>query len=379
MRQERCLALGMGAIGRAVSGYAMTQAGVHVTFADIVQPQIDAVNAAGGYWLETADIYTKQQSRSFISGVRAVHVGSAEAEQEALQADYLISAVGPRGFRALLEQICSWLALRDAPDARPLYCMIFENDGAAVPLLQEAVAQKLGACPAWLHIAKCSIERMSKLTSDPEHGMLAIGETFFPIISSAAAMRGCGIEARSDVLELVDDVGKYYARKLYTNNLGHAVLSYAGTPKGYRNTVEAMADPEIRAWVEGALHESGRALIHRYGFSETQMQKHLETLLLRYENPGLIDDLQRLGRDPLRKISPQERIMQPLDWCGEYGLPRTDLVRTLHAAIHYADRQAENTEPLIRLLAESGEEEILKTVCHADHTLTQEVMKLTKQ
>ncbi len=374
MKQPLCLALGMGAIGKAVSGYAMTKAGVHVTYGDIVQSQIDAINRDGGYWLGTADIYTKKLTTEFISNVDAKHVDDPDLEQVAVDATYWISAVGPKGFRALLPKAMQWLKVRHESSDLPLYYMVFENDHEAMILLKEAVKETFGSCPSWLHLVKCSIERMTKVAEAPELGAIAVGETFFPIIADGAAMAGSPLAEHPDVIELVDDVQKYYFRKLLTNNLGHCVLGYTGGPKGYCNTLEAMADKEIYDLLRQTLAESGQVLCAHWGFTKEHMDKHIETLMLRFGNPALVDDLERLSRDPIRKLAPEERIVLPLRLCGQYGIEPVGLRRTIHYAMEYSNPGVDRGQELIDLRETIGKEGILKTVCEADEALIQTVM-----
>ena len=373
--QPLCLALGMGAIGKAVSGYAMVKAGVHVTFADIAQAQINAVNQNGGYWLGTADIYAKQATKAFITGVDAVHVETPQAQRAAMEAEYIISAVGPRGFRALLPRVIGWLQERNRNSDRPLYYMVFENDNEALHLLEAEVDRVFHGCPDWLHIAKCSIERMTKVVELEGYGATAIGETFFPIIADEKAMRGCSIYHCADVIEMVEDVQKYYYRKLLTNNLGHAVLGYAGQPRGYANTLEAMADPAVYALLRQTLREAGEVLCAHWGFTREHMEKHIETLMLRFGNPGLIDDLERLTRDPIRKISPEERIVLPIVLAYRYGIEPKGLLRTLACAISYCNRNVERGQELMDLRAQNGDAWILQNICKADGRFLEEALQ----
>lgn len=371
-----CLALGMGAIGKAVSGYAMTKAGIHVTYADIATEQIDAVNTAGGYWLGTADIYSKKLTKEFITNVDALHVDSQEVQNVVNNASYMISAVGPKGFRALLHKVSGWLKQRNEVTEEPLYYMVFENDSEAVPLFKEEIVQTFGTWPEWLHVAKCSIERMTKVIQLPDVGAIAVGETFFPIIADGKPMQGSGIYGKSEIVDCVDDINKYYYRKLLTNNLGHAVLGYAGHTKGYKNTVEAIKDPEIYELLKGTLEESAKVVCRKWGFAEEEMKKHIQTLMLRYENPEFADELDRLSRDPFRKISPEERIVFPIKLSYQYGFKPEKLLETLLYAITYSNPNVERGEELIKLRENIGIEEILRTICKAEPEFVQDVMKI---
>lgn len=375
-QKSLCLALGLGAIGKAVTGYAMTKAGVHVTYADIAQQAIDKVNSDSGYLLATADFYSGRVTTEFITGVDAVHVESDEAKHAAIKAEYIVSAVGPKGFRALLPRVAGWLKERAAISSDPLYYLIFENDHDALGLLEDAVKEAFGTRPEWLHISKCSIERMSKQTELPEVGSVIMGETFLPVIADRKETEGCSLCDRPDLLERVDDVTAYYYRKLLTNNLGHAVLSYAGHPKGYATTVEAMSDPEIYDLLQRTLKESAAAVCAQWGFGSEEMDRHLETLMLRFSNPGLTDELSRLGRDPIRKLSSDERIVYAVRLCYEHSICPDALLETLLHAVRYTNPAVERGQELIDLRERIGEEGILRTVCGAEGRFLKDAIRV---
>ena len=48
-----------------------------------------------------------------------------------------------------------------------------------------------------------------------------------------------------------------------------------------------------------------------------------------------LDDVDRVGRQPLRKLGAQERFIKPLNGMLEYGLPHDATVRAIAAALHY--------------------------------------------
>lgn len=67
------------------------------------------------------------------------------------------------------------------------------------------------------------------------------------------------------------------------------------------------------------MDESGAVLIKRYGFDADKHAAYIQKILGRFENPYLKDDVERVGRQPLRKLSAGDRLIKPLLGTLEYG------------------------------------------------------------
>ncbi len=91
--------------------------------------------------------------------------------------------------------------------------------------------------------------------------------------------------------------------------------------------------------VKGAMEESGAVLIKRYGFDADKHAAYIQKILGRFENPYLKDDVERVGRQSLRKLSAGDRLIKPLLGTLEYGLPHANLVKGIAAAMHYRSEQ----------------------------------------
>ena len=72
------------------------------------------------------------------------------------------------------------------------------------------------------------------------------------------------------------------------------------------------------------MEESGAVLIKRYAFDPQKHAAYIQKILGRFENPYLKDDVERVGRQPLRKLSAGDRLIKPLLGTLEYGLPHTE-------------------------------------------------------
>lgn len=102
----------------------------------------------------------------------------------------------------------------------------------------------------------------------------------------------------------VDRLEPYIERKLFTVNTGHCSAAYIGQLQGYATIQEAMKDEKVAGHVRSVLAESGAVLIAKHGFAEAEHQAYIDTTLQRFANPALTDEVSRVGRSPIRKLSP---------------------------------------------------------------------------
>ena len=118
----------------------------------------------------------------------------------------------------------------------------------------------------------------------------------------------------------------YLERKLFTLNSGHAICAYLGYLKGYKTIKDSIADPEIGKIVHAAISESGEGLIKEFGFDPEVHHAYVEKIFARYQNPFLEDEVLRVGREPIRKLEPGDRLIKPLTTTASYGLPVDHLI-----------------------------------------------------
>ena len=68
-------------------------------------------------------------------------------------------------------------------------------------------------------------------------------------------------------------------------------------------------------------------------------------------------------RDPIRKLSPRERLVAPATLAVAYGLPHLAIVRGIVAALRYRHPQDPQSVELSERLSRQGLEKVLEDVC----------------
>ena len=91
----------------------------------------------------------------------------------------------------------------------------------------------------------------------------------------------------------------------------------------------------VRAKVEGVLAETKRLLVDKHEFSPEAQQAYVDKILGRFANPYLPDTVERVGRQPLRKMSRTERLIGPAAELAALGEHPTFLLATVEAAMSF--------------------------------------------
>jgi mannitol-1-phosphate 5-dehydrogenase len=112
-----------------------------------------------------------------------------------------------------------------------------------------------------------------------------------------------------------DNLLPFEEAKLFGHNATHALGGYLGSLMGMRYMADLAAVPGMSGFLRRAfLDESGRTLIHRYQgidplFTPGGYQAYADDLLQRMMNPYLLDRIERVTRDPARKLGWDDRLI----------------------------------------------------------------------
>jgi len=115
-----------------------------------------------------------------------------------------------------------------------------------------------------------------------------------------------------------DDLLPFEEAKLYGHNATHALAAYLGALRGLARLADLRAHADLLTFVRTAfLEESGEALIRKHAgrdrlFTPAGYREYVDDLLARMTNPHLQDSIERVGRDPQRKLGWDDRLVGTL-------------------------------------------------------------------
>lgn len=364
----KALHFGAGNIGRGFIGKLLADAGIQLTFADVNQTVLDALNARHSYQVH---VVGEQKQIDTVSNVNAVSSIGDEVITLIADVDLVTTAVGPVVLERIAPAVAKGLVLRRTNgNEKPLNIIACENMVRGTSQLKAHVMNALSEDDqAWVeqHVGfvDSAVDRIvppsESATNDP---LEVTVETFSEWIVDKTQFKGDLPNIPG--MELTDNLMAFVERKLFTLNTGHAITAYLGQLAGHQTIRDAILDEKVRSVVKGAMDESGAVLIKRYGFDADKHAAYIQKILGRFENPYLKDDVERVGRQPLRKLSAGDRLIKPLLGTIEYGLPRQYLIKGIAAAMHYRSAEDPQAQELEKLLAEKGPQATLAEISGLD-------------
>ena len=327
---------GAGNIGRGFVGLLLHEGGYEVVFSDVADALVDAINAVDQYTVHEAGPGGVDH---VVTGFRAVNsrLDPDAVADEVADAEVVTTAVGPTVLRFVAPSIAEGLRRR-ATGAPPLQVMACENAIGATDRLREEITAYLGGdAGAVLSRAVFANTAVDRIVPAQPEGQ-GVDVTVEPYVEWAIESGPFG-DALPSIpgAHFVDDLAPYIERKLYTVNTGHAAAAYFGARAGADTIAAALADPDVASRVDAALQETSAVLTAEHGLDPAELAAYRATILERFRNPQLEDDVRRVGRQPLRKLSRHERFIGPAAMAAERGLPTAALVAAVAAALEFAD------------------------------------------
>lgn len=345
---------GAGNIGRGFIGKLLHDSGYFVTFVDVNQQVIDTLATQGYYHVKTVGDHEEITKVDQVTGIAFAQEAAVDAA--IAEASVVTCAVGPTVLPKLAPVLARALTARcQAGITQALNIIACENAVRATSQLKDYVLELLTPevkeyVAAHVGFVDSAVDRIvPPVASDHFDPLLVTVEEFSEWIVDQTQFNG--VIPTITGMTTTDNLMAYIERKLFTLNTGHACCAYFGKLAGYKLIREAIADPAIKAQVQTAMEESGAVLIARYGFDAQAHAAYIQKILKRFANPYLPDEVDRVGREPLRKLSWNDRLIKPLRGTLEYGTANQVLLRAIGAALCYRNEQDAQAVELAQALA----------------------------
>jgi mannitol-1-phosphate 5-dehydrogenase len=352
----KALHFGAGNIGRGFIGKLLSDAGVAVTFADVNETVVNALIERNQYPVKVVGEDSVVEEVSNVTAISSLDPSIADLVADV---DMVTTAVGPTVLNIIAKTIADGIEKRlSNNNTAPLNIIACENMVRGTSQLKETVFghlsdQAKAFSDQYVGFVDSAVDRIVPPAEEGETDPLAVTvETFSEWIVDQTQFKGDIPDIPG--MECTDNLMAFVERKLFTLNTGHLITAYLGVLAGHETIKESIEDDAIRADVTAAMNESGAVLIKRYGFDPEAHAAYIQKILGRFANPYLRDEVDRVGRQPIRKLSPQDRLVKPLNGTLEYGLPNEYLLKGIAAAFLYKNDDDPQAVELQAMFAEKG-------------------------
>lgn len=362
---------GGGKIARGFIAQLLQRSNYDITFIDVNTNLVKALNQNGKYYV---NVMGNEKESEWITGFHCISSEDiSTVASSLLESDVVFSSVGGKNLNSLSETIAQAFVLKAGKWGNKQISLITcENWKNPAKQLQEFILEKLSENALKEEfIAHIGISEAAILRSgiEPTEEMLAVDvntvsvTNYWELPVDAERLKGNPIPLLG--IKYTHNFEKFLQRKIYTFNTTNATIAYIGILKGFKYLADAANDPEICEIVEKVHGEMNPAIASALGVSLEEQQHFSEMAKQKYQDRSVTDFLERHGRDPVRKLGPEDRIVGTARLIEKEGGVVDALAVTLAAAIYYQsdNHQDETAMQLMSLREQLGVDGVLTKIC----------------
>ncbi|PMQ01106.1 MAG: mannitol-1-phosphate 5-dehydrogenase [Dictyoglomus sp. NZ13-RE01] len=382
------LQFGAGNIGRGFIGDLLHRSGYKIVFVDSNKELVNMLRERGNYPLKLFDVDGSSKDLIIDNILSFTLEDEEEISNYISKADLIFTAVGVKNLPAIAHYISMGLKKRFKENRDYLNIFLCENLSSAPEILKNKVLEYLNNdekkyVEDKVGFVGTTIGRMvagSGKRYGFEDPLLIVAESYDVIPFSLKDIKGKIPNIYG--LKPSKDFDFEIKKKLFIHNLGHAVIAYFGYLKNYTYIHEAIKDVDIKNIYDQAIKEVTLAIFSKYkGLDREEFENYISNLEERFKNPLLMDPISRVGRDPIRKLGPEDRIIGSAKFCLSQGIFPENIALTCSAVLLYDYPQDEEANNLQRLIKENGVEWVLVNICKLslDEEFTKKVLYYYKK
>jgi len=339
---HKIVIFGAGKIGRSFIGQLFGCGGYKVVFVDVDPMIVTSINIHGSYRV----IIKGEKDQEII--VPSVHAISAldilEVAEAVSTAGIVAVSVGKNALEKVVPTIAAGLILRHTIDLNcPLDIIIAENMRDGGDFMKEQLVKNLPSnfpFAKLVGLVETSIGKMvpimtlAELERDP---LMVCAEAYNTLILDKKGFKSPipdieGLAPKENIKAWVD-------RKAFIHNLGHATAAYYGHyhhPEAVY-MYEILDDPDVLKFTKDVMSQSADILTTAYpgSFTVSDLEDHIDDLIIRFMNKALKDTIFRVGQDLIRKLSAGDRFMGSIHLAMQYDKPYDSILEAMSFALYF--------------------------------------------
>lgn len=363
---KKAVMYGAGNIGRGFIGQLFSVSGYEVVFVEVNPAIVNKLNSDRKYPVRV--VTDEGYSEHIVENVRAVSGNDVKkVAEEIATADIMATAVGVNILPRIVNAVAAGLKKRwDDGNLAPLNIIICENLLDANRYLENLLKQEFNdeekkTFDKTIGLVEASIGRMVPVMTQQMQGdnpLRIYVEEYCELPVDRDAFKG-------DIPNIANMVpfspfDFYIQRKLFMHNMGHAATAYIGYLNGNKYIWESCANSSIKLMALRALQESAVAISKEHDAPLEQLIAYAEDLVFRFGNRLLGDTVERVGRDPVRKLAPKDRLVGAANLCLKQKIYPVYICIGIAAALMFAPDRDESALRVQEAVKDEGFAAVLK-------------------
>ena len=248
-----------------------------------------------------------------------------------LQADFITTSVGVKVLPLIAPLVAK--AIDQKTSTAPLHIFACENALSASSLLQVEVEKHCKKPMQQVVFANTAVDRIVPQQRHADPLFVQVEPFFEWVIETNEMLSSLDL---SDI-HFVAELKPYIERKLFTVNTGHCAIAYYAYFKGFQTIHQAISDATVQSFVESVLAETSQYLMLEHGFASEVQQEYVTQTIQRFKNKNIVDEVTRVGRNPLRKLSFDDRFVKPARELMQRGIKPIALAKAIALGLAYDD------------------------------------------
>ena len=355
---KKFIMYGAGNIGRGFIGPLFSNSGYSVGFVDINEQVISKLNKDKEYPINI--VTSDDNKEEIVKNVYGIDGKDIDlVSNEIASADVMATAIGVNVLKFIAKPIALGLKKRFERKAKPLNIIICENligaDAYLKGLIKAELPEYEKQIDEQVGFVEASIGRMvPALPEEKKQGnfLRVFVEPYNILPVDKDAFKGEIPEVAN--LYPFSPFNLFIQRKLFMHNMSHATCAYLGFLKDYEYIYEAVNDYEIRYCAYRVLMASALAISLENKVDIKVLLEHAENLLYRFQNTALGDTIARVGKDTIRKLSENDRLIGALKLCEKHNVSCDILCIGIASAMFFNPSDDERSVELNAFVKENG-------------------------
>lgn len=376
MNKKNVVVIGSGMSGRGYIGELLFKDGWNITFADIDQDLIDKLNANKKY---TVYKYDNDDNKEVVevNKFKALNTVTNHNEyiKSLVEADLIMTALYSNAFEKVTDDIVEVLRYKYNNSINTKTTITLgANYVGLYDKYNELIRKKLkqNEIPFYqdnVNLVESIILRVSSKGTQKqlENDELAIqGGNRATLQVNKTITKTIPKDELPNFFILESDTLKIMKLKIWRHNTLHCTLAFIGKYLEKDFIYESACDDYASKCAFYASEEGDKGLATVYGEDVLPTKNDLKGTWDSYRDNSIKDTIKRVGRDPLRKLSRNERFIGPALLCVENNILPYYICKGASYGFLYVDNDDENSLKLKEMISKNGIEKTIEEVCELD-------------